>query len=95
MAKILSLKLGMNKDTVINILGNPIGPEDSFEYAIPGESSIGFRIYVNMDVNMDNNKLSAVVIERNKKAIYLCEKNHCPNVIDPKDLEKLFSLSAK
>ena len=70
--KILSLKLGMNKEEIIKILGNPIKTDYNngnwLIYATPGIHGLGFEI----NIGISNNKLSCIHIEKNDFWIYVC-----------------------
>ena len=64
--KILSLKLEMNKEEVIKILGNPIETDYNngnwLIYATPGIHGLGFEI----NIGISNNKLSYIHIKKNE-----------------------------
>lgn len=83
--EILSLKLDMKKDEVINILGAPVKTvnEDSDEYthfyATPGLYGLGHEFYL----DFIDNKLVGIIIELDDFLIYSCNKYECPGIIKP------------
>lgn len=88
--KILSLKLGMNKEEIIKILGNPIKTDYNngnwLIYATPGIHGLGFEI----NIGISNNKLSCIHIEKNDFWIYVCCQNECPGIVNKSAFEELF-----
>ncbi len=90
--KIMSLKIGMNRSDVIDILGAPISTENSSSgvfliYATPG--LLGAGIEINLKIN--GNRLSGIYIEESDLGIYLCDRNKCPGIIQPEKFDKLIS----
>lgn len=97
-AKILSLKLGMDKEDVIMILGNPIkiietDNSDNFTllYATSGFLDQGFEI----NLYILGNKLYRTWIKLGGAGVYFCDPEMCIGVNNPSDFEKLVSLSPK
>lgn len=100
--KVLELKLGMDKEAVINIMGTPIEIVDkdnsgcdhdgngcSLIYARPGLYRTEFEFYL----NIINNKLVGIHVERDDLFVYSCFKNDCPGIIRTEDFEELTSYS--
>ncbi len=102
--KILALNLGMNKESVIKIMGKPIkaiGRNDkacyddrkfcSLAYATSGLHGFGFAIYL----NFIGNKLDEVYVKRNDFTVYLCSTQYCPGIVGKDDFEELILRSLK
>ncbi len=90
--KILSLRIGMDKSDIINILGFPINTYKSSSgdyliYATPGLLGAGFEI----NVKIDQNKLVGIYIEESDLGVYFCDKNKCPGILKPDKFNKLIS----
>lgn len=83
--KILSLKLDMKKDEVINILGAPVktANEDSdgytLFYATSGLYGLGYEFYL----NFIDNKLAGIFIELDDIWIYYCYRQNCQGINKP------------
>lgn len=95
-AKILSLKIGMDKDTVIDLLGDPIYTTEGNDliYATSGLGLFDMGFEISLDFSSDN-KLIYVQIKRDDRGVYSCSQDICGTAKGFKNLEKLFSLSAK
>ena len=83
--KILSLKLDMKKNEVINILGEPVktANEDSdgytLFYATSGLYGLGYEFYL----NFIDNKLAGIFIELDDIWIYYCYRQNCQGINKP------------
>ena len=91
--KILSLKIGMTKEKVIEILGQPIkiinhgknykqNNIDLYRYATANFSNSGLEI----NIEISNEKLDGIGIELDDAPFYWCYKgyaNSCPKIISP------------
>lgn len=96
--KILSLKHGIGKDDIINIIGNPIkiveiknDNEYRLVYATPGIYGMGFEF----DIWLIDDKIDCLYIEKDDYGVYHCDKYKCPKIFNHKALEELISYSSK
>lgn len=101
--KLLSIKLGMDKNEVLDILGpdlycdinrlnylyNNNISSSPFVYAIPGPLRTGFEFVI----NISDNKLINMYIQLSDDPIYECGPKSCPGVIDKKAIDSLCLLS--
>ena len=83
--KILSLKLDMERDEVINILGNPVKTKNedihgyTLFYATSGLYGLGYEFYL----DFIDNKLVGIFIELDDIWIYSCYKQECKGINKP------------
>jgi len=101
--KLLSIKLGMDKNEVLDILGpdlycdinrlnylyNNNISSSPFVYATPGPLRTGFEFVI----NISDNKLINMYIQLSDDPIYECGPKSCPGVIDKKAIDSLCLLS--
>ena len=114
--KILLLKVGMDKDEAISILGEPILTEiahfgllsNLLGYFIKAEDiRDGYIVYADpglyeeigetseFTLEIRNNRLVAIIIERGDYGVFVCYKDRCPGIINLEALEELCLLSNK
>lgn len=96
--KILSLKLGMDINEVINTLGKPISENYTrakvyyISYARTTFTGSGFEFNIFFD---DNDKLKIIHIEHDDNIVYTCDEKECPGYINPDVIDKLISFSSE
>ena len=89
--KILSLKIGMDKNQVMNILGDPLYLDNTtggnyLVYATPG--FLGAGVEINLKIN--NNLLYGIYIEESDLPIYYCDQEKCWGIIKADRFDKHF-----
>lgn len=89
--KILSLEIGMDKNQVRNILGDPLNLDSTtggnyLIYATPGLLGAGIEI----NLKIINNRLYGIYIEESDLGIYYCDQKKCLGIVKADRFDKHF-----